>query len=59
MTGFDRGDVGIVAPLNATQSLWAVAFAAVLYRRTEAIGRKTVLAGVLVVLGGALIGAFR
>ncbi len=45
--------------LNATQSLWAVAFAAVLYRRTEAIGRKTVLAGVLVVLGGALIGAFR
>ena len=59
VTGFDRGDVGIVAPLNATQSLWAVAFAAVLYRRTEAIGRKTVLAGVLVVLGGALIGAFR
>ena len=59
VTGFDRGDVGIVAPLNATQSLWAVAFAALFYRRTEAIGRKTVLAGVLVVLGGALIGAFR
>ena len=30
-----------------------------LYRRSEAIGRRTVLAGVLVVLGGALIGAFR
>ena len=59
VTGFDRGDVGIVAPLNATQSLWAVAFAALLYRRSEAIGRKTVLAGVLVIIGGALIGAFR
>ncbi len=59
VTGFDRGDVGIVAPLNATQSLWAVAFAALFYRRSEAIGRKTVLAGVLVVLGGGLIGAFR
>jgi drug/metabolite transporter (DMT)-like permease len=59
VSGFDRGDVGIVAPLNATQSLWAVAFATMLYRRTEAIGRRTVLAGVLVVLGGALIGAFR
>ena len=57
--GFDRGDVGIVAPLNATQSLWAVAFAALAYGRREAIGRRTVLAGVLVVLGGALIGAFR
>ena len=59
VTGFDRGEVGIVAPLNATQSLWGVAFAALVYGRTEAIGRRTVLAGVLVVLGGALIGAFR
>ena len=59
VTAFDRGDVGVVAPLNATQSLWGVAFAALLYRRSEAIGRRTVLAGVLVVIGGALIGAFR
>jgi drug/metabolite transporter (DMT)-like permease len=59
VTGFDRGDVGIVAPLNATQSLWAVAFAAIVYGQREAIGRKTVLAGVLVVLGGALISAYR
>ena len=59
VTGFDRGDVGIVAPLNATQSLWGVAFSALVYRGHEAIGRRTVLAGVLVVLGGALIGAFR
>jgi drug/metabolite transporter (DMT)-like permease len=59
VTGFDRGDVGIVAPLNATQSLWGVVFAAAYYGRAEAIGRRTVLASLLVVLGGALIGAFR
>ena len=59
VTGFDRGDVGIVAPLNATQSLWGVVFAALYFRRAEAIGRRTVLASVLIVLGGALIGAFR
>ena len=59
VTGFDRGDVGIVAPLNATQSLWGVAFAAIVYGQREAIGRRTVLASVLIVLGGALIGAFR
>ena len=56
---FDRGRVGIVAPLNATQSLWAVAFAAVLVGRDEAIGRHTVLAGALVVAGGVLIGLLR
>jgi drug/metabolite transporter (DMT)-like permease len=59
VTGFDRGGVSIVAPLNATQSLWGVVFAAAAYGATEAIGRRTVGAGVLVVLGGALIGAFR
>ena len=59
VTGFDRGRVGIVAPLNATQSLWAVVFAALLYRRSEAIGRRTVLAGLLVVAGGALVGVTR
>jgi drug/metabolite transporter (DMT)-like permease len=57
--GFARGRVALVAPLNATQSLWAVVFASLLYARSEVIGRRTVLAGVLVVAGGALIGAFR
>jgi drug/metabolite transporter (DMT)-like permease len=59
VAGFDRGSVGVVAPLNATQSLWAVIFAALVYRRAEAIGRRTVLAAVLVVCGGALIAGFR
>jgi len=49
----------VVAPLNATQSLWAVVFAALLYRHSEAIGRRTVLAGLLVVVGGALVGVTR
>jgi drug/metabolite transporter (DMT)-like permease len=59
VAGFDRGSVGVVAPLNATQSLWAVLIAALAYRRAEAIGRRTVIASVLVVCGGALIAAFR
>lgn len=59
VAGFDRGTVGVVAPLNATQSLWAVLIAAFAYRRAEAIGRRTVIASVLVVCGGALVAAFR
>jgi len=56
---FDRGRVTVVAPLNATQSLWAVLLAALILGRTEAIGRRLVLAAVLVVAGGALIGVTR
>ncbi len=59
VAGFDRGRVGVVAPLNATQSLWAVLIAALVYRRAEAIGRRTVIASLLVVCGGALVAAFR
>ena len=59
VAGLDSGRVSVVAPLNATQSLWAVVFAALLLRRTEAIGRRVVIAAALVVAGGALIGAFR
>lgn len=59
IAGLDRGRVSVVAPLNATQSLWAVIFAALFLRRSEAIGRRVVLAAALVVAGGALIGIFR
>jgi drug/metabolite transporter (DMT)-like permease len=55
----ERGRVTLAAPLNATQSLWAVVFAALLIGRSELIGRRTILAGLLVVAGGALIGATR
>jgi drug/metabolite transporter (DMT)-like permease len=56
---FDRGRVSVVAPLNATQSLWGVLLAALLIGRSEAIGRRLVAAGALVVTGAALIGAVR
>ena len=54
-----HGRVTVVSPLNATQSLWGVIFAALVVGRSEMIGRRTVLAGLLVVAGGALIGATR
>ncbi len=53
----DRGRVTIVAPLNGTQSLWGVLFAALLVGRAELIGRHTVLAGFLVVVGAVLVSA--
>jgi S-adenosylmethionine uptake transporter len=60
LEAFDRGRVSVVAPLNATQSLWAVFFAAVLIgRHSERIGPRLVCAGVLVVAGGAIIGVVR
>jgi drug/metabolite transporter (DMT)-like permease len=59
LEAFDRGEVTVVAPLNATQSLWAVAFAAVFLGRSEAIGGRLVLAAVLIVTGSAIVGAAR
>jgi drug/metabolite transporter (DMT)-like permease len=59
VAGLDSGRVSVVAPLNATQSLWAVLFAAVFLGASEAIGRRVLAAAVLVVAGGALIGIFR
>jgi drug/metabolite transporter (DMT)-like permease len=59
LAALDRGRVSVVSPLNATGSLWAVLFAALVIGRSELIGRRTVLAGLLVVAGGALIGARR
>jgi drug/metabolite transporter (DMT)-like permease len=60
LEAFDRGRVSIVAPLNATQSLWAVFFAALLIgRHSERIGPRLVAAGALVVVGSAIIGILR
>jgi drug/metabolite transporter (DMT)-like permease len=56
LEAFSHGRVSVVAPLNATQSLWAVAFAAIALGGTEAIGSRLVVASVLIVAGGALIG---
>jgi uncharacterized membrane protein len=59
IVALDRGRVTVVAPLTATQSLWGVLLAALVIGRAEMIGRRTVLAGVLVVVGVVLIGATR
>ena len=55
----DRGRVTVVAPLNATQSLWGVLLAALVFGSAEMIGRRTVLAGMLVVAGAVVIGVSR
>jgi len=57
---FDRGRVSIVAPLNATQSLWAVLLSGVIWgRHTELIGRRLVLAATFIVAGAAVISVVR
>ncbi len=59
IVALDRGRVTIVAPLNATQSLWGVIFAALFLGRREAIGPRLVAAAVVIVAGGVLIGINR
>jgi drug/metabolite transporter (DMT)-like permease len=57
---FDRGRVSVVAPLNATQSLWAVLLSALFFgRQADLIGRRLVLAGSLIVAGAAAVSAVR
>jgi drug/metabolite transporter (DMT)-like permease len=58
-TAFDRGRVTVVAPLVATESLFAVLISMVVLRRSERIGPRLLLATLLVVGGGALISSFR
>jgi drug/metabolite transporter (DMT)-like permease len=59
LEALDRGRVTVVTPLYATESLWAVVFAAALLRRSEAVGRRLVTAALLMVAGGVLIGISR
>jgi uncharacterized membrane protein len=59
LAALDRGRVSVVSPLNATGSLWAVLLAALVIGRSELIGRRTILAALLIVAGGAFISAFR
>jgi drug/metabolite transporter (DMT)-like permease len=58
-SAFDRGRVTVVAPLVATESLWAVLISIVVLRHSERIGPRLLLAAALVVGGGALISSFR
>ena len=58
-SAFDRGRVTVVAPLVATESLFAVLISMLVLRRSERIGPRLILAATLVVAGGALISGFR
>jgi drug/metabolite transporter (DMT)-like permease len=58
-SAFDRGRVTIVAPLVATESLWAVLISMLVLRRSERVGARLLVAAALVVGGGALISGFR
>lgn len=54
-----HGRVTVVSPLVATEALFGVLFAALIFGRAELIGRHIVVGALLIVAGGALIGAFR
>lgn len=54
-----RGPVTVVVPLVGTHALWAVLFSIVLLRKFEAISPRIVVAALLAVSGGILIGVFR
>lgn len=54
-----RGRVTVVSPLVASESLWAVVLSLLLLRRHERVGTRLVAGALLVVAGGALIGATR
>jgi len=58
-SAFDRGRVTVVAPLVATESLWAVLISMVVLRKSERIGVRLLAASAFVVGGGALISGFR
>jgi drug/metabolite transporter (DMT)-like permease len=52
-----HGRVTVVSPLVATESLWGVAFSALLLGGSEHVGARIVAGAVLIVAGGVLIGA--
>jgi drug/metabolite transporter (DMT)-like permease len=54
-----RGNVTVVAPLVAIESLVGVALSALLLRDSELVGKRLVFGAALIVAGGALIGATR
>jgi uncharacterized membrane protein len=59
LEGLTRGRVTVVVPLYTTEALWAVLLAAIFLRRRELVGARVVVAALLMVTGGALIGAGR
>ena len=59
VVALEIGRVIVFATLNAMQSMWTVLFAWLLLGKSDGIGTRIVLAMLLVVSGGILIGIFR
>jgi drug/metabolite transporter (DMT)-like permease len=53
---FFRGRVSVVSPLVATEALWGVGLAALVFGHAEGVGRRVVLGAAVIVAGGVLIG---
>lgn len=56
---FFRGRVGVVSPMLATAAFWGVLLPWLVLRNVELVGRRLFVGAALIVIGGALIGAFR
>jgi drug/metabolite transporter (DMT)-like permease len=56
-SAFRHAPVSVVASLNATQSLWTVLFASILIHEHEAVTAQLVVAALLIVSGGVIVGA--
>ena len=54
-----RGPVTVVVPLIGTHALWTVLLAAVVLRQAEAVSARVVVAAILVVCGGIIVGVVR
>ena len=59
VVALEIGRVTVFAPLNAMQSMWTVLFAWLLLGKSDGLGARIVVAMLLVVSGGILIGVFR
>jgi drug/metabolite transporter (DMT)-like permease len=57
LEAFSRGRVSVVSPLNATGALWTMLLARLFLGSGERIGSRTLVAAMLIVTGGGLIGA--
>jgi drug/metabolite transporter (DMT)-like permease len=56
---FYRGNVSVVSPMIATESLWGVTLSWLLLRKSELVGPRLFVGAALVVSGGVLIGLYR
>lgn len=56
---FGRAKVTVVAPLNATSTLWGVLAAMVIMRKAENVGLRLLTAAGLIVAGAVVVGTLR